>query len=108
MVPRAREPKRSATSSCAGPKIRRKSLARNLPNLLAAIAVIVFTDHLQGGDVIILPKNWKAKRVQRGESLEQQGKVSAGSRADLAKTGIGLFVRKGAPKPDIHSVAAFK
>jgi molybdate transport system substrate-binding protein len=49
-----------------------------------------------------------AQRVQRGESLEQQGKVIAGSRADLAKTGIGLFVRKGAPKPDIHSVAAFK
>jgi molybdate transport system substrate-binding protein len=62
-----------------------------------------------------------AERVQRGEaadvviasgpqieSLEQQGKVIAGSRTDLAKTGIGLFVRKGAPKPNISSVAAFK
>src|SRR6266705_1990683 len=43
MVLRAKAPKRSAMSSCAGPKTRRKSLARNLPNLLAANAVIVFT-----------------------------------------------------------------
>jgi molybdate transport system substrate-binding protein len=40
--------------------------------------------------------------------LEQHGKVMAGSRTDLAKSGIGLFVRKGAPKPDITSVEAFK
>ena len=49
MVLRAKEPKRSPISSCAGPKTRRKSLARNLPNFLAANAVIVFTDHLQDG-----------------------------------------------------------
>src|ERR1039457_1019499 len=47
IVLRASDPKRSAISSCAGPKTRRKSLARNLPNLLAAIAAIVFTDRLQ-------------------------------------------------------------
>src|SRR6478672_5073866 len=52
MVLRAKEPKRSAISSCAGPKTRRKSLARNLPNLLAAIAVIVFTDPLQDGEMV--------------------------------------------------------
>lgn len=49
MVLRAKEPKRSPISSCAGPKTRRKSLARNVPNFLAANAVIVFTDHLQDG-----------------------------------------------------------
>jgi molybdate transport system substrate-binding protein len=42
------------------------------------------------------------------ESLEKLGKVVAGTRTDLAKTGVGLFVRKGAPKPDIGSVEAFK
>jgi molybdate transport system substrate-binding protein len=42
------------------------------------------------------------------EMLERQGKVASGSRADIAKVGIGLFVRKGAPKPDISSVDAFK
>jgi molybdate transport system substrate-binding protein len=62
-----------------------------------------------------------ADRVQKGEladmviasgpqieSLEKLGKVAAGTRTDLAKTGVGLFVRKGASKPDISSVEAFK
>jgi len=61
-----------------------------------------------------------ADRVQSGEAadvviasgpqidaLEKQGKVVPGSRTDLAKTGVGLFVRKGAPKPEIGSVEAF-
>jgi molybdate transport system substrate-binding protein len=42
------------------------------------------------------------------ESLEKLGRVVAGTRTDLAKTGVGLFVRKGASKPDISSVEAFK
>jgi molybdate transport system substrate-binding protein len=62
-----------------------------------------------------------AERVRRGEAadvviasgpqieaLEKQGKVVAGSRTDLGKTGVGIFVRKGAAKPDIGSVEAFK
>jgi molybdate transport system substrate-binding protein len=40
--------------------------------------------------------------------LEKESKVIAGSRADLAKIGIGVFMRKGALKPDISSVEAFK
>src|SRR5262249_12084568 len=32
----------------------------------------------------------------------------AGSRADVMKAGIGVAVRRGAPKPDISTVAAFK
>lgn len=42
------------------------------------------------------------------DALQQQGKVVAGSRVDIAKVGIGVFIRKGAPKPDISSVEAFK
>lgn len=42
------------------------------------------------------------------ESLERQGKVAAGSQTGLAKTGVGVFVGKGVPKPDISSVEAFK
>src|SRR4030081_2786597 len=42
------------------------------------------------------------------ESLEKLGRVVAGTRTDLAKTGVGLFVRKGASKPDISSVETFK
>src|SRR5258708_5996497 len=52
MVLRAKDPKRSALSSCAGPKTRRKSPARKLPSLLAAIAVIVFTGHPQDSEML--------------------------------------------------------
>ena len=44
----------------------------------------------------------------RMEDLLKQGKIVAGSRADIAKVGIGLFVQAGAPKPDIASVDAFR
>ena len=36
------------------------------------------------------------------------GKVVPGSRADLAKSGVGAGVRAGAPKPDISTVDALK
>jgi molybdate transport system substrate-binding protein len=42
------------------------------------------------------------------DGLIKDGKVVAGSRADLAKTGIGVVVKAGAPLPDISSVEAFK
>lgn len=41
------------------------------------------------------------------EGLRKQGKLVAGSEAVIAKVGIGAFVRKGDPKPDISSVDAF-
>jgi molybdate transport system substrate-binding protein len=34
--------------------------------------------------------------------------VVGGTRLDVAKTGVGVFVRKNSPKPDITSVDAFK
>lgn len=42
------------------------------------------------------------------DSLAKEGKIVPGTRADLAKTGIGVVVRKGAPLPDISTVEAFK
>ena len=42
------------------------------------------------------------------DDLIRQGKVKAGSRVDLARSAIGIAVRKGAPKPDIASAEAFK
>jgi molybdate transport system substrate-binding protein len=42
------------------------------------------------------------------EKLVKEGKVVQGSRADLAKTGVGVVVKAGAPLPDISTVEAFK
>ena len=42
------------------------------------------------------------------EALIEEGKLVAGTRADIAYAGVGLGVRAGAPKPDIRSVDAFK
>lgn len=42
------------------------------------------------------------------DALVREGKVLAGTRVDLAKVGVGVFVRNGAPKPDIGSVETFK
>jgi molybdate transport system substrate-binding protein len=49
--------------------------------------------------------------IMAGPSLDeliQQGKIVAGSRVDLAKSGVGVAVRAGAPKPDISSGEAVK
>lgn len=42
------------------------------------------------------------------DDLINRGKVVAGSRVDLARSGIGIAVRKGANKPDIGSPDALK
>ena len=42
------------------------------------------------------------------DALIQQGRIAADSRAVLARSGIGVMVRSGAPKPDISTVDAFK
>src|SRR5262249_24441323 len=41
------------------------------------------------------------------DALIKQGKI-VGGRIDLARTGIGIAVRKGAPKPDVSSPDAVK
>ena len=49
--------------------------------------------------------------IMAGPAIDAQieaGKALAGSRVDLAKSGVALGVPKGAPKPDIGSVAALK
>jgi len=42
------------------------------------------------------------------DDLIKQGKLAAATRTNLANSGAGVAVRKGAPKPDISTVDAFK
>src|SRR5262249_42298482 len=45
--------------------------------------------------------------VEGVDDLIRQGKL-AGSRTDVARSAVGVAVRKGAPKPDISTTHAFK
>ena len=59
---------------------------------------------VQGGevaDVAIVSK-------PQMEALESEGRIAAGTRSNLGKVGIAAFVRKGAFRPDMGSVEAFK
>jgi molybdate transport system substrate-binding protein len=51
-------------------------------------------------DVVILSE-------PESERLRQEGKIVAGTESVIAKVGIGVFVRKGDPKPDISTADAF-
>lgn len=42
------------------------------------------------------------------DDLAKQGKIAAGTRADVARDAVSIAVRVGAAKPDISSVDAFK
>lgn len=62
-----------------------------------------------------------AKRIRDGEAIDvvmiagpdidkliAEGKLASGSRVDFAKSGVGIAVRAGLPKPDISSGDAVK
>jgi len=78
-----------------------------------ATACPVATEAVGGVDV--------AKRVQAGEAVDVvvlssgvidkligEGKLRAGSRVDLARSGVAVAVAKGAPRPAIDSEAAVR
>jgi len=61
------------------------------------------------------------RRIEQGEAFDvavlvdfqtdgliKSGKLAADTRANVMKSGIGVAVRRGAPKPDISTVDAFR
>ena len=84
-----------------GPNFERASghrLAVTFAPLGAAVKLV------QGGqtaDVVIIPQ-------QGMDGFVKDGKVNVGSVRVLARSGMAVAVRKGAPKPDISTSEAFK
>jgi molybdate transport system substrate-binding protein len=62
------------------------------------------TERVRQGDAadlaIVLPRQW--------EALQKEGKIDPAVRVVIGKVGIGVFVKKGASRPDIGSAEAFK
>ena len=113
------------------------ALAMGVQNAAAAEIKVLTTGAFKQVVVALVPEFEKAtghkvvldngtvgqlqKRVDGGESFDvlvlspkgiedyiKSGKIAAGSNANLAKVGVGVMVKEGAPKPDISSVDAFK
>jgi molybdate transport system substrate-binding protein len=67
-------------------------------------AINRITEFVRRGDpadlAIVSPQQW--------ESLQNEGKLDSTTRVVIAKVAYGVFVKKGAVKPDINSVEAFK
>jgi molybdate transport system substrate-binding protein len=84
-----------------GPKFER-STGHKLALTFAPLGALVKL--VQGGetaDVVIIPQ-------QGMEGFVRDGKVITGSVTVLARSGMAVAVRKGAPKPDISSPEALK
>lgn len=74
----------SGASQGTGPQTVAAQLARGVP-----------------ADVVILSREGLT-------DLIGQNRIAAGTDVDLARVGVGVMVRTGAPKPDVGSVEAFK
>jgi len=84
-----------------GPKFE-QTTGHKLTIEFATLGTIV--KRVQGGDtvdVVIAPQ-------QGIDTLVKDGKAVAGNVTELARTGISVAIRKGAPRPDISSPEALK
>jgi molybdate transport system substrate-binding protein len=72
-------------------------------------------------ETVFNPPNAVKTRIEGGEAVDvvvlsavlideltAKGKVAAASRTEVARSGLGVAVRKGAPKPDISTADAFR
>ncbi len=83
------------------PKFQKAS-GHNVTVSYATLGVI--TERIRKGDEADLASVSPAQ----GESLQKEGKLSPDARVVIAKGGLGVFVKKGAARPDISSVDTFK
>jgi molybdate transport system substrate-binding protein len=79
-----------------------RSTGHNVKVIYTSIGYI--TQRVRNGEAadlaIVSPEQW--------EDLKSVGKIDQNVRVVIARVGAGVFVKKGAAKPDISSVEAFK
>ena len=85
----------------AGPEFERATGHRL--NLTTDIAIRMVR-RIQAGE----PFDFLVASPSQIDSLVKEGKIAAETRTNLTRSGIGVQVRAGAPKPDVSSVEAFK
>jgi molybdate transport system substrate-binding protein len=84
-----------------GPKFERATGHKLVITFAPLDVVVKRIQDGETGDVVVIPR-------QGIERLAKDGKVVAGTETVLARSGVGVAVRKGAPKPDISSPEALK
>lgn len=84
-----------------GPQYERESGNKLLMTYGATGGLVNQVDKGEAFDVIIVIK-------PALENLAKQGKVVEAGRTDVAEAGVGVAIRKGAARPDIGTVDAFK
>src|SRR5260370_6401970 len=55
-----------------------------------------------------VPADVAALQPQAVDGFIKDGRMIAGTKTNFAQAGVGVAVKKGAPRPDISTVAAFK
>jgi molybdate transport system substrate-binding protein len=84
-----------------GPKFERATGHKLVIEFAAGGVIVKRVQSGETADVVLLPRPGI-------ESLAKDNKLVSGSHVVLARSGIGVSVRKGAPKPDISSPDALK
>jgi molybdate transport system substrate-binding protein len=84
-----------------GPKFERATGHTLVITFAPLGGIVMLVQDGATGDVVMIPQSGI-------ERLAKDGKVVAGTETVLARSGIGVAVRKGAPKPDISSPEALK
>src|ERR1700683_210047 len=65
-----------------------------------ALALADRIKNSESADVVILGED-------SADALQKLGKLVAGSKVVIARVGVGVFVRKGDPRPDVSTFDAF-
>ncbi len=104
---------RAADIRLASPGAMKSSLDELIPQFQASsgdkvdvayASALALADRVKNGtavaDVVIVGSD-------HADELLKLGKLVAGSKTVIAKVGVGVFVRRGDPKPDIGTVDAF-